>query len=161
MKKNNFLISAIFCFLLSIVFFDNSSAQEAVKNELVENDDKNFEINIENPDNNRLSTAVIQGLNKITAKSNLIEIKIGNSAEFGKLKIKVYKCWKAPLDQKPENKMLIEVLDSSNLEEEIIGSKKNNKSEYKRIFLGWIFSSSPSISGIEHPIYDIAAINCK
>ncbi len=94
-------------------------------------------------------TAVVQGLNKTTAKTSILEIKIGQRIQFGKIAIIAHKCWQAPLDQKPESKILLEVLDVKSPEEE------------KRIFYGWMFASSPSISGLEHPIYDIIALNCK
>lgn len=97
--------------------------------------------------------AVIQALNKITAKTSLLEIKIGEEIKFGKLTIVAKKCWKSALDQKPDNKILLEVFENSS---ELDDAKKE-----KRIFYGWMISSSPSISGLEHPIYDIIAINCK
>jgi hypothetical protein len=30
----------------------------------------------------------------------------------------------------------------------------------KLIFFGWLFASSPSVSSLEHPIYDLVALNC-
>ena len=74
-----------------------------------------------------------------------IEIKFGN------IIIKLHKCWQAPLSQIPESKALIEV------------NEKNNNSyskEAKNIFLGWMFASSPSISSLQHPIYDITILKC-
>lgn len=96
-------------------------------------------------------TAIIQALNKITAKTSLLEIKTGTSIDFGKLTIFAHKCWKSSPDQRPEDKILLEVFD------------RNGKSGSKRekLFHGWMFSSSPSISDLEHPIYDITAIGCK
>ena len=96
------------------------------------------------------STAVVQALNKITAKTSILEMKIGDNVSFGTLTIIARKCWKSGSDQRPESKILLEVLDSNN--------DKTNKT---RVFYGWMFSSSPSISGLEHPIYDITAISCK
>ena len=92
--------------------------------------------------------ATIRLLDKITAKSSLIDIDINKIHNHGSLDIKIYKCWNAPLDQKPETKMLVEVLET----------KKSGK---EQIFFGWLFASSPSISSIEHPIYDITAIKCN
>jgi hypothetical protein len=96
------------------------------------------------------STAVVQALNKITAKTSILEMKIGDNVTFGTLTIIARKCWKSGSDQRPESKILLEVLDSN-----------NDKSNKTRVFYGWMFSSSPSISGLEHPIYDITAISCK
>ena len=99
------------------------------------------------------NVAVVQALNKTTAKTSIIDLKIGEKISFGSLRIVANKCWQSPLEQKPENKILLEIFESKNESEE--------KSSEKRIFYGWMFSSSPSISGLEHPIYDIIALNCK
>ncbi len=107
------------------------------------------ETNLENYSN----SAMVQALNKTTAKTTNLELKIGQKISFGSLKIIAHKCWKSPLDQRPENKILLEIFDVKN--------DKENKNIEKRIFYGWMFSSSPSISGMEHPIYDIIALNCK
>jgi hypothetical protein len=32
---------------------------------------------------------------------------------------------------------------------------------YRRIFTGWMFASSPGLSGIEHPVYDVWLVECK
>jgi hypothetical protein len=96
------------------------------------------------------NTAIIQSLNKITAKTKELKIKVGKKTKFGKLDITIHKCWAAPLYEEPENKMLLEVIQRKGKEEE----KK------ERIFYGWMLSSSPSISSLEHPIYDITALEC-
>lgn len=101
-----------------------------------------------NPSSNLKNTAQIQVLNKITAKSSDFTVRIGNKIEFGQITITAQKCWQAPLDQKPESKILLKV------------TEKKLK-EVNQIFHGWMFASSPSVSGLEHPIYDIIAINCK
>lgn len=91
--------------------------------------------------------ATIQALNKITAKTSLLTVKIGDTINFGQISILAHKCWKAPLDEKPESKLLLEVIE-------------NKENLETRIFYGWIFASSPSISGLEHPIYDLTALDC-
>ena len=98
--------------------------------------------------NNLANVAVLQGLNKITAKTSEFEVKIGQEVEFGRLTIKAYSCWKSPPDQRPESKILLEIYETD------ADNVKN------RIFYGWMFASSPSTSGLEHPIYDITALNC-
>lgn len=92
--------------------------------------------------------AILQGLNKVTAKTSELKIRIGGQTEFGKLAIKVKRCWRSSLAERPENKILIEV------------DEVENDGTRKQIFNGWMFSSSPSISGIEHPVYDLVAIEC-
>lgn len=95
--------------------------------------------------------AKIQILNKNTAKTQIQEIKTGESFKYGNIIITPHKCWQAPLTQKPDSKILLEV-DEIDLK---------NENEVNNIFLGWMVASSPSISGLEHPIYDITALNCK
>ena len=48
-------------------------------------------------------------LNKITAKTSEFEVNIDDTIEFGRLIITARKCWQAPLDQRPESKILLEV----------------------------------------------------
>jgi len=137
MTKNNLLI------VLFFLFSSAASAQEVAIPE-------DLEIA-------RFSNiAQLQILNKTTAKTSLIEIRTGQEVEFGSITVAVRKCWQAPLDQKPESKILLEVSEVKN--------EKNGEEISKqktRIFYGWLFASSPSVSGLEHPIYDIVAMGCK
>ena len=96
--------------------------------------------------------AVIQALNKTTAKSVVLEVPVSQKITFGTLKIIAHKCWQAPLDQRPESKVLLEVFETK--------TEKDSEKE-ERIFYGWMFASSPSISGLENPIYDLTILKCK
>ncbi len=100
----------------------------------------------------------LQILDKNTAKSLLLDFNVGAKKSFNNLDILVHKCWFSTPDRRAENKILIEVFEKKNEENSSLDSEnsKNN-----RIFYGWLFSSSPSISSLEHPIYDIVAIKCK
>lgn len=139
MKKNN-----LFCSFL-IAFFISSAAFAAK-----ENDD----LFADKIDPSRFfNVAVIQGLNKTTAKTSVFDAKIGEKIKFGTISVIAHKCWQAPLDQKPESKILMEVFEYKNDE--------TGKPKEIRIFYGWMFASSPSISGLEHPIYDLIALSCK
>ena len=95
--------------------------------------------------------AVLQGLNKVTAKSSKLEVKVGEEIIFGQLRIKVEKCIKSHPEERPENKILMQISEIS-----IEGQLAE-----KGLFHGWMFSSTPSISSLEHPIYDVTAIECK
>jgi hypothetical protein len=93
--------------------------------------------------------AKIQILNKITAKSQYVEVPVNSQITFGTIKIKVLKCLKSSPYELSENKILLD-----------ISEKKNGQEEYSSIFDGWMFSSSPAISSLEHAVYDITAISC-
>jgi hypothetical protein len=145
MTKNKFfhLLFAL-CFCSSLCFAQesqeptNSIQNSPPESELVEQDDLSRFLNV----------AVIQALNKTTAKTSLLEIRIGEKIAFGQIVIVAHKCWESAAYQKPESKILLEVFE-------------NKENQDIRIFYGWMFASSPSISGIEHPIYDLTAIGCK
>lgn len=98
---------------------------------------------------NYTNQVILRGLNKITARTSTIKVALGESVKFGNLSIILHACWKSPPEEELENKTLLEVW------EEI------PKEPRKRIFSGWMFSSSPLISAPEHPVYDITVIECK
>ncbi len=93
--------------------------------------------------------ASIQVLNKITAKSQYLDIPINSSVTIGTLTITVNACWQASPYDLTENKILLYVAE-----------KKTGHQDSEVIFNGWMFSSSPGISSLEHAVYDITAINC-
>ena len=94
--------------------------------------------------------AVIQALNKITAKTSLLKIKIDDTVELEKLNITPKTCKKTPPQEAPET---IAFLEIDQLDNEYIFSK--------RLFSGWIFASSPALSALEHPIIDIKLLDCE
>ncbi len=149
MKKNSFLALILIFDFLSC----HSFAQEAPKSEN-QNPVEDYKLTVDKIDPSRFyNVAVIQGLNKTTAKTSIFEMKIGDKVRFGQLTIAALKCWQASLDQKPESKVLLEIFENKNDE--------NGVAVEKRIFYGWMFASSPSISSLEHPIYDLTALSCK
>lgn len=110
-------------------------------------------VTVEKADPSRFAgIAMLQILNKTTAKTGLLDLKVGEKMNFGNLKLIAHKCWQAPLEKKPESKILLEVFETK---------IESDKVFEKRIFYGWLFASSPSISGLEHPIYDLTALGCK
>ena len=137
-------ITSIFLILIS-------SSNSYALLELNNKKNKNYQVSADKINSSYFfDTAVIQGLDKTIAKTSNLKIKIGENVIFGNLEIIAHRCWQAPLAQKPESKILLEIFETTNSDQE-------NK---KRIFYGWIFASSPSISGLEHPIYDLTAISC-
>jgi hypothetical protein len=91
----------------------------------------------------------LQGLDKIGAKVTVIDVPIGQSVDYGNLIITARYCRSAPPTEPPETKAFLEI------DEAPPGEAK------KRIFSGWMFASSPALSSIEHPVYDISVLSCK
>ena len=90
----------------------------------------------------------LQGINKVTARVSSLEVRKDDKMNFGNLEVQLVKCWQAPPEEEPENKALLKIW------EQIPGEEK------EEIFFGWMFSSSPALSALEHPVYDIVVKNC-
>ena len=92
--------------------------------------------------------AKIVALNKITAKSKEFSVKIGSTAYFGNIAISVKKCWSNNDPYFPQNKILLSVVESRVDEDP------------QNIFTGWMISSNIQASAMEHPSYELIAIDC-
>ncbi len=91
----------------------------------------------------------IKILDKISSKNNLLKLKNGDLVTFKDLSIKSLKCKNSEFDDNPEITAYIQVTDLNN---------SNNDEVF--VFNGWMFSSSPSITPFDHPVYDIWLVNC-
>ena len=91
----------------------------------------------------------IKILNKISSKNTLLKLKNGNLVAFKDLSIKSLKCKNSEFDDNPEITAYMQVTDINN---------SNNDEVF--VFNGWMFSSSPSITPFDHPVYDIWLVNC-
>ncbi len=93
--------------------------------------------------------AVMDGLDKITARVTSFEAKIGEQSQFGALKVTPRVCYTRPFSDTPQTTAFVEV-DEVGL-----------TGETKRIFTGWMFAASPGINGVEHSVYDVWLKDCK
>ena len=91
----------------------------------------------------------IKILDKISSKNTLLKLKNGKLIKFKDLSIKSLKCKNSEFDDNPEITAYIQVRDLTN---------KNNDEVF--VFNGWMFSSSPSITPFDHPVYDVWLVNC-
>ena len=89
-------------------------------------------------------------LDKISSKNKLVKLKNGKELIYKDLSIKSFKCKNSEFDDNPEITAYIQVRDLT---------KKNKDDVF--VFNGWIFSSSPSITPFDHPVYDIWLIGCN
>ena len=99
---------------------------------------------------NNSSSAKFIGLDKITAKTSNIIVKLGETKKFGPLEIKVLKCGKIKSENKDDSVAYLQVKDLT-----------ENENEKVFIFNGWTFSSDPTIAPFDHAIYDLQLINCN
>ena len=93
--------------------------------------------------------ALLQGLDKITARVSKFEAPVGTPVPFGTLLIRVRDCEKSPPEETPENAAFLEI-------DEVRPGEVN-----LRVFSGWMFSSNPALSALEHPVYDVNVLDCS
>ncbi|MCP8939548.1 DUF2155 domain-containing protein [Alsobacter sp. SYSU M60028] len=94
-------------------------------------------------------TAVFAGLDKITGRIISFDVAIDETVQFGALQLTPRVCYTRPPTEPQNTTAFIEV------------DEVTFANEYRRIFGGWVFASSPGLHGIEHPIYDVWLTNCK
>lgn len=97
--------------------------------------------------------AVLQGLDKTTARVSKFDAPVDQSVRFGTLVITVRACVKKPPEEEPNTAAFL-VIDE-------VRPGDANGVESKRVFSGWMFASSPAISALEDPIYDINVLDCR
>ena len=88
-------------------------------------------------------------LDKISSKNTLVKLRNGELITFKDLSIKSLKCKNSEFDDDPEITAYIQVKDLTD---------ENNNEVF--VFNGWMFSSSPSITPFDHPVYDVWLIKC-
>ncbi len=96
--------------------------------------------------------AVLQGLDKTTARVSTFDAPVGQTVTFGTLEITVRACFKRPPEEPPQTAAFLIV-------DEVRPS--STAPEVKRVFSGWMFASSPAVSAMENPVYDITVLDCK
>ena len=99
-------------------------------------------------DNIDMNTAHLQAMDKITGRVSELNVPVNGLANFGTFSILVRKCVTKSPEETPENTAFIDIVDNY---------KSSNPIN---IFKGWMFSSTPGINGVEHPIYDIWLLKC-
>jgi hypothetical protein len=92
---------------------------------------------------------ILQGLDKTTARVSTVEAPVGGMARFGTLEIVARACHKKPPTEPPESAAFLEITDV------------RPDSPAVSIFSGWMFASSPALSALEHPVYDVWVIDCR
>ncbi|HVJ40696.1 MAG TPA: DUF2155 domain-containing protein [Dongiaceae bacterium] len=95
-----------------------------------------------------MNEVVLQGLDKITARVSRITVPVGSTVTFGSLQITARACDKHPPEETPESAAFLQIVEV-----------KPGEAPVGR-FSGWMFASSPALSAMEHPVYDIWVLDC-
>ena len=95
-----------------------------------------------------LEQVVLRGLDKVTGRISTMTVNVGEKARFGALDIYVRVCFAHPPEETPENAAYLDIVE--------------NKTEGQlKLFSGWMFSSSPALSAMEHPVFDVWVLRCQ
>ena len=92
---------------------------------------------------------IMQGLDKVTARVSTFQAPLGVTVRFGTLEITVKSCDRTPPEEPPESAVFLEVME------------KRPDEPVTELFRGWMFSSSPALSALEHPVYDVWVLECE
>ena len=97
------------------------------------------------------SDVTLRWLDKVTGRVSKLDLKVGEIIQIGVLDIQVQTCMKRPVDETPESVAYIKIWEMN---------QEDIKTE-SEIFSGWMFASSPALSALDHPVYDIWVLECK
>lgn len=93
--------------------------------------------------------ARLEALDKVTGRVSVIDAAVGAPTRFGTLGIRVRACHRRPPELPPDSAALLR-----------IDEPRRGEPEARTLFSGWMFSSSPSLSALEHPVYDVIVLDC-
>ena len=93
--------------------------------------------------------AVLQALDKVTARITTLDAPLGETVHFNTLEIIARSCDKRPPEETPESTAFLDIWETRPGE------------PVQGVFRGWMFASSPALSAMEHPVYDVWVLDCK
>ncbi len=93
--------------------------------------------------------AVLQALDKVTARVSTVKAPVGDSVRFGTLHIIARACDKRPPEETPESAAFLDI------------SEMKPGEPIESVYRGWMFASSPALAAMEHPVYDVWVVDCS
>ncbi len=93
--------------------------------------------------------AMMQGLDKVTARVSTFPLEVDKPARFGTLEITLKACHKRPPEEPPESAAFLEIRELR------LGEQP------RPLFSGWMFASSPALNPLQHPVYDVWVLECR
>jgi hypothetical protein len=97
--------------------------------------------------------AVLQGLDKVTARISPVRAPLEVPTSFGTLEIVAHTCRETPPTEPPESAAFLEIRE--------LPPASDPDEPPTELFSGWMFASSPAVSALEHPVYDGWVVDCE
>ena len=95
------------------------------------------------------NVAVLQALDKVTARVSTFDAPVNATIKFGTLEIIARTCDKRPPEETPESTAFLDIWETRPGEPVV------------SVYRGWMFASSPALAAMEHPVYDVWVLDCK
>jgi hypothetical protein len=92
---------------------------------------------------------ILQALDKVTARITTLEVPLNSPARFGTLEITAERCTKTPPEEPPESAAFLVIREIRPEQDPV------------ELFRGWMLASSPALSALEHPVYDVWVKDCR
>jgi hypothetical protein len=107
--------------------------------------------------------ATLRALDKVKGASQDLTVKVGSTVSYGRLSITVRACWQAPPEDAPESAAFVEVRSKPGARSGLSGAvtRQPAAADNDDLFSGWMYASSPGLSALEHPTYDVWVISCS
>lgn len=109
-------------------------------------------------------TAVLRALDKQMARVREFTVPVGGTETFYGLTVTVRECVTSAVSTTPQDGAFLEIRDRSSygdvLKKKADAQDRPDAKEPGIAYSGWMFSRTPSISALEHPIYDIWLKEC-
>lgn len=91
----------------------------------------------------------LEALDKVTGRVSSIEAPVDLPVRFGTLDVRLRACRRRPPELPPDSAAYLE-----------IDERKRPETPAATLFRGWMFASSPGLSALEHPVYDVIVLDC-
>jgi hypothetical protein len=91
---------------------------------------------------------IMRGLDKITGRPANVLAPIGVPVTFATMTITARYCYSTPPSEPPETTAFVQIEDH------------RPDQDARAVFSGWMLASSPSLNGLQHPLYDVWVISC-
>ncbi len=104
----------------------------------------------------RFNSAILQGVDKITAETLRFEAKVGEPVRYKGLILTVRACETTAADESIDDN--VAYVDVQSQPEVLPGRAA---APPRQVFKGWMFASSATLHPFEHPVYDLWLIACK
>lgn len=90
--------------------------------------------------------ATLRGLDKVSGEVVTLDLAVGQTLTYGSLTVALASCRYPAENPDSDAFAFLEISDSHSRE---------------RLFRGWMIESSPALSALDHPRYDVWVIRCR